>query len=164
MFLPGFGLNPIHSSAFREPEPWEGPVSHPDTGLPRACDWKTAKKETAGIQNCIGRVQADFQEMFSRPGAEFKMERRPWKSLHETAVVVAQRLHCLDAEKDGFCWCSGPGCTEKVRWGKGFSILISLSALKYSWPNLDPCYGLIVFSGKVQLNPERILGHLSAYR
>lgn len=58
-------------------------------------------------------------------------------------------IHILDVQR----------CDEE----KGFIILINLSALKYSWPNLDPYYGLMVFSRNVELNPERTLRHLSAY-
>lgn len=51
------------------------------------------------------------------------------------------------------------------RWDeeKGFIILISLSVLKYLWPNLDPYYGLMALSRKVELNLKRILGHPNAY-
>lgn len=54
---------------FRAPKPWKGQASHPDTELPRAFDGKTAGKKNAGIQDCLGSLPADFQEMFSRPGA-----------------------------------------------------------------------------------------------
>lgn len=61
-----------------------------DIKLPKPCVQKMAKKETSGLQKCLGSVQVnyihDLQEMVSRPGQCFKWQeglegalmKQPW--------------------------------------------------------------------------------------
>lgn len=59
-----------NSTAGRELQPSEAAALLSDIKLPRACGQKMAKKETGGLQKCLGSVQAnyscDLQEMVSR--------------------------------------------------------------------------------------------------
>lgn len=67
-----------NSTAVREPQSYEAAALLSDIKLLRACGQKMAKKETGGLQKCLGSVQAnyirDLQEMVSRLGQCLKWQ------------------------------------------------------------------------------------------